>query len=229
MSNTHEHLEHAEHAQHALHDPFTARVALTIAVIAAVLAAVTLLSHRAHNETLQAQIEAGILQTQASDQWAFFQAKNIRQHEYRAYSDLLGVVAKEPGKENPAAQLSAKWTGQVDKYESKDLPELKGKAEALEAESRARRRDSEDAHHRAARLDLGELAVELGLVLCSIAVLTRRRGFWFAGIAAAVVGALLAATAFFLAPHAEGHEGPGAEHRSTETGQKPAEHAPEKH
>src|SRR5438067_1818836 len=99
MSEIHEKLEHAEHAQHAAHDPFSARVALTIAVIAAILAAVTLLSHQAHNETLQLQIEAGIKQTEASDRWAEFQANNIRKHEYEANARLIDVVAKAPGKE----------------------------------------------------------------------------------------------------------------------------------
>jgi len=58
MSETEHHLEHAEHAQHAAHSPFDRRVTMTIAIIAAMLACVTLLSHRAHNETLALEIEA---------------------------------------------------------------------------------------------------------------------------------------------------------------------------
>jgi hypothetical protein len=225
MSDTHEHLEQAEHAQHALHDPFTSRVALTIAVIAAVLAAVTLLSHRTHNATLQAQIEAGILQTQASDTWAFYQAKNIRKHEYRAYSDLLGVLAKEQGKDGAATVLQQQWGSQASKYDSsgpEELPALKARAESLEAESRAKRRESEDTHHRGTRYDLGELAVELGLVLCSIAVLTRKRPFWFAGIAAAVLGAAIAVSGFFMTPHEGGHaeQGP-AQHETNSAKESP--------
>jgi hypothetical protein len=222
MSDTHEHLEQAEHAQHAIHDPFTSRVALTIAVIAAVLAAVTLLSHRAHNAALQAQIEAGILQTQASDQWAFYQAKNIRRHEYKAYSDLLGVLAKEQGKEGAATALHQQWGSQVSKYDSSgmdELPALKAKAEALEAQSRARRQESEHTHHRGTRYDLGELAVELGLVLCSIAVLTRKRPFWFAGIAAAVLGAAVAVSGLAMVPLDEGHAEHGPEQHETKSGE----------
>src|SRR6516164_8456321 len=109
MSETHEHLEHAEHAQHAAHDPFDRRVALTIAIIAAVLAAVTLLSHRAHNGTLQLQIQAGILQTQASDKWSEFQANNIRRHEYAAYARLIDVMALAPGKDSQATQTGDDW------------------------------------------------------------------------------------------------------------------------
>src|SRR4051794_35048018 len=96
-------MEHAEHATHAAHNPFDRRVSMTIAIVAAVLACITMLSHRAHNSTLLYQAEANrllsvanhqlaevnryqmaanIKHTQATDQWNFFQAKNIRNHQY---------------------------------------------------------------------------------------------------------------------------------------------------
>src|SRR5256885_8525131 len=72
---TEEHLEHAEHAQHPVQDPFYRQVAMTMAIVAAALACVTMLSHREHTETLRLQNEATIHHTQASDQWAYYQAK----------------------------------------------------------------------------------------------------------------------------------------------------------
>ena len=71
MEPTAEHLEHVEHAEHAAHSPFDRRVAVTIAMVAAALACVTMFSHRAHNDTLRLQTEAGILQTRASDRWSY--------------------------------------------------------------------------------------------------------------------------------------------------------------
>src|SRR4051812_34094187 len=65
---TEHHLEEAHHAEHARHDPFDRRVAMTMAIVAAALACVTMLSHRAHNETLKNT-------TEAANQWAYFQAK----------------------------------------------------------------------------------------------------------------------------------------------------------
>src|SRR5437879_2581646 len=79
------HIEHAEHAAHAAHDPFDTRVILSITIITALLAAVTLLSHRAHNATLRLQMEA-------SNQWNYFQAKKNRMYLYEtadAETDLL--------------------------------------------------------------------------------------------------------------------------------------------
>jgi hypothetical protein len=218
MSETHEHLEHAEHAQHATHDPFDRRVALTIAIIAAVLAAVTLLSHRAHNETLQLQIEAGILQTKASDKWSEFQANNIRRHEYAADARLIDVVAIAPGKESLAMQTRDDWKKKVAEYEGEKLDTLKTEAEGLEDQARARRHDSHFAHDKGGRFDLGELAVEFGLVLCSVALLTKRAAFWYAGMISTAAGVLVAATVLFMSPTAEahGHEPAPAGHTATE-------------
>jgi hypothetical protein len=212
--STHEHLEHAEHAKHAAHDPFDKQVALTIAIIAAILAAVTLLSHRAHNETLQLQIEAGILQTKASDKWGEFQANNIRRHEYQADARIIDVMAKAPGKEEQATKTRDDWRDKVADYEGRKdggekkpgkLDQLSGEAKALETQADQKRGESHFTHDKGTRFDLGELAVELGLVLCSIAILTKRRDFWIAGIAAALIGAAVAATVLFMSPHAEGH------------------------
>src|ERR1700676_469535 len=74
--------EEAEHAQHASHDPFDRRVALSMVVIAAVLASVKLLGHRAHDEVLASQIEAGVAHTQESDTWNLYQAQRLRYHIY---------------------------------------------------------------------------------------------------------------------------------------------------
>jgi hypothetical protein len=242
MTNTHEHLEHAEHAQHAAHDPFTARVAVTMAIIAAVLGAVTLLSHRAHTETLELQSEANQLftdvdinHTNATNQWGYYQAKNIRKHKYQTDSEYASFMLTRPEKEKEFTEAQKRWQSQLDDYE-KELPQHKADAEKFMADAQKAKQaamqkltESHTAHQRTAFYDVGELAVEIGLVLCSIAVLTKKRGFWFGGMAAAAAGALIAASAFLIAPHAEGHEGPAAEHSSTEKEHKPAGHDTGKH
>ena len=79
-----------EHAEHSAHDPSLLPVTFTMAVLAVVLAATTLLGHRAHTEEL-------LFQSKATDQWAYYQAKNIREHTYELFLDLLSVSAvKDP-------------------------------------------------------------------------------------------------------------------------------------
>src|ERR1017187_6001848 len=75
-----------EHAEHAKHDPSAAPVSLTMAVLAVVVATVSLLGHRTHTEEV-------VLQNKVSDQWAFYQAKNIRRHTDELFADIASVIA----------------------------------------------------------------------------------------------------------------------------------------
>src|SRR5262249_28040092 len=199
------HFEHAEHAQHAAHDPFDRHVTMSIAIVAAVLACVTMLGHREHNGTLRLQgeaiglqTEAGILHTRTTNKRPQFQAVKIREHEYRAFLNLLAVTTPRPGSEDVEKKAKKYWQGQVSKYEEnlpklmKEARELEKKTEDKQQEARARLDASHEAHLRADRFDFGELGVELGLVLCSLALLTKKRGFWITGIGSALLGALVA-------------------------------------
>jgi hypothetical protein len=211
MEKTSENLEHIEHTQHAAHDPFARNVATTMAIVAAILACVAMLSHQAHNETLRLQAEANgklteadILKTEANDKWNYYQAKNIRKHEYEAMLRLLSVMAEKPGSESNHKEIASDWDQKVKQY-NKELPPEKKEAERLEDEAKERKeekeealKESEKAHHRGFRYDMSELAVEISLVLSSIALLTKRVAFWFAGLGAGGIGIVVALTALFL-------------------------------
>lgn len=189
-------LEHAEHAQHHAHDPFDKRVAMTIAIVAAFLALVTTLSHRGHTDVLRLQIEANILNTDATDKWAFYQAKNIRQHQYQTFLEFLPVVAKAPGTEPELERARKNWTEMSDKYKV-ELPDMRKEAEQLHARAKAKTDESHHLHQKVNRYDVGEVGIEISMVLCSIAVLTKRRAYWLTGITCGVIGVAIVASGYF--------------------------------
>lgn len=198
---TEQHLEHAEHAQHAVHDPFNRLVAMTMAIVAAVLAGVTMMSHREHNDTLRLQTEANIHHVKASDQWSYYQAKKNRQYLYEAAADVLGVIPKDATNTQAAEKmnkLAADWKQKkIDKYKE-ESEEIQKKAKEEVEEANLLQKESEHAHHRADRYDWGELGVELALVLCSIAILTKSRPFWYSGIGFGLLGLGVALSALLL-------------------------------
>jgi hypothetical protein len=168
-------LEHVEHAKHASLDPFDRRVAMTMAIVAAILAAVILLSHRAHTNTI-------LQSTKAADQWGYYQAKKGREHIYDAMAELLSSSASVSPE---AAKASiAKWRNKSERYKA-EAEEIKERAESFEHESEA-------SHHRANWFDSGELGVELAIILCSIAVLTKRSTFWLSGMVFGALGTVVA-------------------------------------
>ena len=210
MANTHEHLEHAEHAEHAAHNPFDRRVAVSVAMVATVLAGISMLGHRKHNEVLQLTTEANIHHTQATDTWGEYQAVNVRDHGYDFTSGILKEVSKaEPKYASGLKSFIEKADEQHKKYE-KRLPQLKGDAEKLVQTAKDRLEESHHAHHQADRLDYGHLGAEIGIVLCSMALLTKRKVFWLAGLAFTLLAIALVVSAYTL-PH-DTHTGGDAAH-----------------
>ena len=170
-----------EHAEHGKENPALAPVSVTMAMLAVLVAVVTLLGHRAHTEEV-------VLQAKSSDQWAYYQAKNIRRHEDEIFADLTSV---QPSTDAATlGKLREKYSGEAARYKD-DQKEIEDKARELEAEVATER-------NRADRYDLAEVFLEVGLVITSITLLSGRRTFWLAGVLLGLVGIVLAATALLV-------------------------------
>lgn len=199
------HLEEAEHAQHAAHTPFDRRVALTMAIIAAMLACVTMLSHRAHNETLQNQIKSNDNITERANIFSYYQSKKNRQLLAEGLADGFAITAQ--GSNNDATKAKAafnKWTANAKKWK-KDADKLEIKGRKIGELIDEYADEAHRHHYRANFLDYGELGIELGLILCSICLLTKSRHFWFAGMIAAGLGFTVAMSGFLISPPHEPH------------------------
>lgn len=214
--SAHEHLEHAEH--HAS-DPFDKRVAVTMAIIAALIAGIAMVGHRTHNEVLQLQGDANRIGTDAaaaevekSNYFAWYQSKKQRQNFLEVIAAETSLLVPADKKEAADKQV-AEWRAKAKDYDKPDperhesLPELieKGnhadkKAHELRDKAKNLTHEAEHIHHQADRLDIAHLLAELGLVLCSVTILTKRKGWWFAGIVAAVVSLGAVGSMFFI-PH----------------------------
>jgi hypothetical protein len=170
-----------EHAEHAKHNPALAPVSVTMAILAVLVAVVSLLGHRAHTEEV-------VLQAKSSDQWAYFQAKNIRRHTDELFTDLTSVQATTDAA--TLAKLRDKYSDEASRYKD-DQKKIEDQAHELEAEVATER-------NRADRFDLAEVFLEVALVITSITILSGRRVFWGLGILLGVAGVLVAATGFLV-------------------------------
>jgi hypothetical protein len=158
-----------------------APVSLTMAILAVLVATVSLLGHRAHTEEI-------LLQTRATDQWAYYQAKNMRRNNLEALDDML--TALENTKEERAQEVQKHFHEEIDKYRDQQK-EIQNEARGLEAEV-------ERASRRADRFDLGEVFLEIALVVTSITLLTDKRAYWYFGMSLAVIGILAASSAMLV-------------------------------
>jgi hypothetical protein len=160
-------------------------VALLISVLALVLA---------FSETLgkSAQTEAMSYNIQASNLWAFFQAKTIRQTTLRTAADQLGVAADT---EKSKKQIET-WKKTAERYE--DEPETReGRKQLAErAKNAERKRDKAfSAYH---HFELSSAAVQIAIVLASASIITTMPAlFWTAG-ALGVVGVAFCVIGFWF-------------------------------
>src|ERR1700693_4816473 len=72
------------------------RIALTTALFAALAAIAALRAGATVNEALVLKTEAARLQAEASDQWAYYQAKGIKAAVAEAAASAYRAIAKEP-------------------------------------------------------------------------------------------------------------------------------------
>ena len=170
-----------EQAEHAREHPDLAPITLTMAVLAVLVATVSLLGHRTHTEEV-------ILQNKVTDQWSYYQAKNIRLHTDQLFADLAGIVTSKDAE--ASAKLQEKVRGEADRY----------KDEKKEIETKARELEQEFAltHRKADRFDLGEVFLEIALVITSITLLSGRRIYWHLGLVMAAGGIVIACSAWLV-------------------------------
>jgi hypothetical protein len=176
MAEAHEEMEHAEHAEHAAGT--NKKIALVIAIMALFLAFSETLGKSANTEALNANIRA-------SDMWAFFQAKNIRRTTLTTAAETKKVDAitvNDGGAKAALAKQIEEWEKTAARYRSE--PETReGTTELMErAQEAERERDTALAryHH----YEIASAAFQIGIVLCSAAVITST--IWLAWIASGI-------------------------------------------
>src|SRR5581483_12407084 len=156
LEDLHEHIHHS-----AEHGPsWVSWVALSTAVLA-VLAAITgLLSGTRVNESMMSQIEA-------SDQWAYYQAKGIKASVLEAKMSLSG---------QPNEQDHAK----AEQYQE-EQNDIREKAKEKESEAKASFREHEI-------FSRGVTMFQIAIAVAAISALTSKRRFWFVSLAFGAAG-----------------------------------------
>src|SRR6185295_5919967 len=153
-----------EHAANS----FSRRVALVTAIYAVVLAIAALGGNHAMKEMLLAQ-------QLSSDQWAFYQAKVIREHLYRAQrlrleADLAAASTRPEVRETLDAAL--KKFAEEEKRNNAEKKDIEKAAKQLEHERDVNR--NKDPY-----FDYAEVLLQIAIVMSSISILSKNRAMFF--------------------------------------------------
>jgi hypothetical protein len=160
---------------------FLKRIALTTAILAAFAAVASLEAGSTVNEALLLKTEATRAQAEASDQWAYYQAKGIKaavQEASRSAWTAQGKPAPEEFERTAARYAS----------EQQDIQKLAKEKEHARDETSAEADHLLIRHHGFAyAVALFQIAIALG----AIAALTHAQSMWFGSVLVGVGGVAL--------------------------------------
>lgn len=188
--------------QRAVDERFRRRAAVAIGVMAMLLAIASLAGETASREIINNNILA-------SDMWAFFQAKNIRQTNNQLAADQLELVlATQPKLPAEARDMIQKrieqYRATVARYDNEPdrtdpTNPLKGEGKKqLTARARAFEEKRDHAERRLPNFEYAQALFQLGIVLGSVSIVAGSRALLGLGLALGAVATLLMLNGVFL-------------------------------
>jgi len=173
-------------------ETFRKRIGIMIGVLAVILAITETAGNAAMKETINSNI-------QASDDFNFYQARNIRQTDTRLAADQLDmlIVSRPDLTEASAAAIRAKaddYRKQADRWES-DPKAGDGKKELL-AKANAAEAKRAEAQERDENFELAAALLQIAVVLASSSILHASRPLVWISAGFAAVGAVISLNGF---------------------------------
>ena len=170
---------------------FSRRVALTTAVYAVVLAIASLGGNNSMKEALLSQQEA-------TNQWAYYQAKVVREHLNRANKLLVEAQLAEPSPLRGAER--EKFDALMKKYADEEK-RMNADKKDIEKEARKFEASRDVAKRKDPYFDYAEVFLQIAIVLASVSILAASRLMFGFSLALAIVGALATTNGFTLLVH----------------------------
>jgi len=173
--SAHESMEHAEHAEHASSE--NKKIALLIAVIALCLALSETLGKGAQTQSIAKNVEA-------SNLWAFFQAKSIRRTvvQTEAQQGTLSMTAAADDATKAALQKQIDdWQKTAARYRSE--PETGEGTEQLSERAKHAEEERELSTEKYHHFEIASAAFQIAIVLASAAIITSMIALaWISGL-----------------------------------------------
>ena len=153
-------------------------IALTTALLAVLAALASLRAGATVNEALARKTEATRLQAEASDQWAYYQAKGLK----AAVQEAVRASWLAAGKE-PPAEVAEKARRYLEEQEA-----IAGKARDMEKERDSREAEAEHLLHAHHRFAVAVALFQVSIALGAVAALTRQKLVWLGSLAVGLAG-----------------------------------------
>jgi len=162
-------------------------IALSTAILAALAAVASLEAGGTANEALALKTEATRLQAEASDKWAYYQAKNLKQAVNEVSRTVYSALDKAPPEELAKAQ---------EKY-AEDQRKASEEAKELEKQRDEKGKEADHLMHHHHFFAQAVALLQVSIALGAVAALTRKRVVWVGSLLLGVLGAGMFGWTFF--------------------------------
>ena len=170
-------------------ESWTMGVALSLSVMAVIAGIVTLYMGKYSGR-------ATMLQGQITNQWAYFQAKSIKQHTYELQKQNLELqlLVQKPSMTRGAQDQYMKVINDdavnVSRYGT-EKEDIKKQADEMEAEK-------QKCQQRSGKLSYALIFLQISIMLSSVTLITKRKQLWYFGMALSLAGIYFAAIGQFF-------------------------------
>ncbi len=172
---------------------FTKRVALVTAVYAVFLAITALGGNKAMKEML-------ISQQEASDQWAFYQAKTVREHLYRNQRLRLELDLLERG-DLIKSEARSKMVAMIKNMSNEEI-RFAAEKKSIEQEAKKLEHERDIYRSKDPYFEYGEVLLQIAIVMASVSILSSSAPVFYFSVFCAFLGAISSLNAYLLIVHA---------------------------
>ena len=166
-------------------EPWLNWLALTTLVLAA---ASTLASYKGGGYDGTAMME----QNMASDQWAYYQAKSIKQYTYEQQCEALKLQALQA-----TEAVQAKYKETIDRY-SKEVDRYNTEKADIEKLARQHEQTKAISQRYSSNFGLAVVYLQVSIMLAAVAALIKKPILWIVGFVPGLIGLAYFANGFFL-------------------------------
>ncbi|MBI5518431.1 MAG: DUF4337 domain-containing protein [Desulfovibrio sp.] len=143
----------------------------------------------------QYSTRAVLSQSKATNQWAYYQAKDMKQYLHELQKDALDLSLLNAGKggegyAKAVADKTKAYAAKIEKYEVQK-EEIKKQAEGYDAAIA-------QAQAHSGAFGMAIIFLQIAILLSSIAALMKIQSVWYGGLAIGAIGLVYFANGFFL-------------------------------
>ncbi len=137
-----------------------------------------------------------LAQSQASDQWSFFQAKSIKGYLYELQKDKLDVELKT-GIQKLQPSAKAEYEKKIESY-SKKIAKYEEEKDRIEKDAKRLENQRDEAQKHSQAFGMAVIFLQIAILLSSIAALLKKKAVWILGVLTGLLGIVYFANGFFL-------------------------------